>query len=209
MDRRERMSDQRLAMRALLGAFEGEIWTASPAIVVDEGFDANLLTVSAQPAIQAQVRAPTGQSWINAALPKCVDCPVIFAGGGGYVATMPIALGDEGLLVFADRCIDAWWQNGGPTQPQAELRMHDLSDGFFIPGVFSNPRAKQITGGASATEAQLRTLDAAVMARINATTKQAGLVAGASSLVVDGTANKCSVTAAAGLWVNGVMVTVP
>lgn len=64
---------------------------------------------------------------------------MVFPGGGGFELTFPLAAGDEGIVVFASRCIDAWWQQSG-VQPQAELRMHDLSDGMFIPGMFSQPR---------------------------------------------------------------------
>lgn len=164
MDRRERMRDALVAVRAALDGLEANIWTALPAVVVDEGFSASKLTVSAQPTIQAQIRAPTAQNWVSVALPKCVDCPVMFTGGGGFVLTFPIAVGDEGLLVFASRCIDAWWQNGGPTQLQAELRMHDLSDGFFIPtGGMSQPK---VPGGVSTTTCQLRSLDGSTYVEI-------------------------------------------
>jgi len=207
MDRRERIGSPFLMIKAALSGFQSGLWTALPATVAGIGFNANLMTVQAQPAVQAQVRTPSG-SWVNATLPLCVDCPVLFSGGGGYVGTFPLAAGDEGLLVFASRCIDAWWQSG-KVSPQAELRMHDLSDGFFVPLAFSNPNAAKVSGGASATEAQIRTYDGSVMARINAPLKQAGLVAAGSNLVVDGVANKVSVTAAGGLWVNGVMVNVP
>jgi len=43
--------------------------------------------------------------------------------------------------------MDAWWQSGGIQQP-IELRMHDLSDGFAIPGPRSQPRV--VTGISSA-----------------------------------------------------------
>lgn len=152
MDRRERINSPLAAVRAALRGHEAGVWTALPAIV--QSYDAAKVTVSAQPAIQAQVRTPGG-AWNNATLPLCVDCPVQFPGGGGFVLTFPIAAGDEGLLVFASRCIDAWWQSG-KVSPQAELRMHDLSDGFFFPQVFSNPRAPS---GMSTTAAQLRSLD--------------------------------------------------
>ncbi len=207
MDRRERTNSPLLAIKVALDGLQSKIWTALPAEVAGTGFNSTAVTVQAQSTVQAQVRTPSG-SWVNATLPLCVDCPVIFGGGGGYVGTYPLAVGDEGLLVFASRCIDAWWQNGG-VNPQAELRMHDLSDGFFIPLAFSQPSAANLSGGASAIEAQMRSYDGTVMARLNKTTKQAGLVAAGASLVVDGTANKVSIVATAGLWVNGVMVTVP
>ncbi len=36
-------------------------------------------------------------------------------------------------------CIDSWWELGG-IQNQQEKRRHDLSDGFAILGVWSQPR---------------------------------------------------------------------
>jgi hypothetical protein len=137
MDRRERLQHGHFAsLRAQLTGWQAGIWTALPAIV--ESFDATAVTVVAQPTIQAQVRDQSG-SWNNVTLPLCGDCPVVFPGGGGYGLTFPLEQGDEGLLVFASRCIDAWWAYG-EVQPQQVFRMHDLSDGFFLPGVFSQPR---------------------------------------------------------------------
>lgn len=154
MDRRERNPSLLVAIRAALEGFQATVWTALPAFV--DSFNAARQTVSAQPTIQAQYRAPTGETWQNTTLPLCVDCPVLFPGGGGFTLTFPIAAGDEGLLVFSSRCIDQWWQSGG-VQPQAELRMHDLSDGFFIPtGGMSNAK---VPGGISTTTTQLRSVD--------------------------------------------------
>lgn len=143
------MGDLEVAIRAALGGFQANLWTALPGII--HSFNAAALTVEAQPSIQAQQRLPNG-TWQTVNLPLCVDCPVIFPGGGGFYLTAPLASGDEGLIVFASRCIDAWWQQGG-VQTQAELRMHDLSDGFFIPGAFSQPR---VLPSVSTTSAQLR-----------------------------------------------------
>ena len=50
--------------------------------------------------------------------------------------------GDECLVIFSERCIDAWWALGG-VQPLAELRAHDYSDGFAILGVRSRARPMQ------------------------------------------------------------------
>lgn len=66
--------------------------------------------------------------------------------------TLPVAIGDEVLIVFSSRCIDAWWQSGGIQLPM-EIRMHDLSDGFAIPGPKSLPNVYPTI---STTGAQLR-----------------------------------------------------
>jgi Phage protein Gp138 N-terminal domain len=142
-----------LAVRAALDGHQAGVWTALPAFV--QSFNAAHLTVECQPTIQPQVRQPDG-TWIDVTLPLCVDCPVMFPGGGGFVLTFPLVAGNEGLLVFASRCIDSWWQNGG-VQKQAEIRMHDLSDGFFIPtGGMSNAK---VPGNVSTTSTQLRSSD--------------------------------------------------
>lgn len=142
-----------LAIQEALDARQANIWTSLPAMV--QSFNPTKGTVEAQPTIQVQLRQPDG-TWIDTTLPLCVDCPVGFMGGGGFVQTFPIAAKDEGVLVFSSRCLDLWWQNGG-IQKQAELRMHDLSDGFFWPtGGMSLPN---VATNISTTGAQWRSKD--------------------------------------------------
>lgn len=166
MDRNERIPTNKfnalyLALKAALGDKQANIWTALPATV--NSFNGGKITVSAQPTIQAQVWQPNG-TWVDTTMPLCLDCPVMYPGGGGFVFTFPLSKGDEGLLVFSSRCIDAWWQSGG-VQKQAELRMHDLSDGFFFPtGGLSQPNIPQ---NVSANTAQMRTKDGASYVDLN------------------------------------------
>lgn len=81
-----------------------------------------------------------------------VDVPIVIPRAGGYALTLPIQAGDECLVVFGDMCMDGWWQSGG-VQNQVECRRHDLSDGFAIIGVWSQPR---VIPGYSTGSAQLR-----------------------------------------------------
>ncbi|MDE1905304.1 MAG: hypothetical protein KGH75_02480 [Rhodospirillales bacterium] len=151
MDPRERFSDPGESLRlAVQGALAG-VQTAIPGIV--QSFNATQCTAVVQPAIQAIVTGPTGSA-VAVNLPLLLDCPVAFPGGGGCTLTFPLAAGDEVLVIFGSRCIDAWWQSGG-VQPQAEFRMHDLSDGFVIPRVRSLPHGITI----STARAQLRSDD--------------------------------------------------
>lgn len=149
MDRRERTNDRTEALRAMLDGFRATLWTALPFIV--ESYDAEKMIVSVQPSIQGKQLLQDGtlQDVTITILP---DVPVFFPGGGGFTFTFPIAKGDEGLVVFSSRCIDAWWQSGG-VQPQAELRMHDLSDGFAFIGFRSQAR---LLSDVSTDTAQLR-----------------------------------------------------
>lgn len=137
MDQRERSADQEEMIRLALKAMQSRIWTALPGIV--EKFDADRMTVDVQPTINGVARAQDGSTF-DLQMPVIPDCPVMFQGGGGATFTFPIAAGDECLLIFASRCIDSWWGQGG-VQGQDELRMHNLSDGFAIVGLRSLPRA--------------------------------------------------------------------
>lgn len=153
MEQRERLNDPEEAVRTALDGFQARVWTALPAIL--QSFDATTMTASVQPSIQGKLKNIATGAFRDVNLPLCTECPVIFPGGGGFVLTFPLLLGDEGLLVFASRCIDAWHQNGG-VQTQAEFRMHDLSDGFFIPNVFSVPK---VPASISTHSVQLRSND--------------------------------------------------
>ena len=153
MLRQERIEDPQEALRLSLLGFQAEIWTALPGML--DSFDATKMTCVVQPTTQGVWRLKDGSSKI-VTLPLCLDVPVCFPGGGGYTLTFPLKKNDEGLIVFASRCIDAWWQNGG-VQPLPELRMHDLSDGFFFPGVRNKTR---VLSNLSTTSVQLRADDA-------------------------------------------------
>lgn len=149
MDRTQLLDDQETAIRTALQGWQANMWTAFPAIV--ESVDLAAMTLTAQPAIQGVVtNAQDEDSYVN--LPLLVDVPICFPNGGGFMLTFPIVKGDEVLIVLASRCIDAWWQLGG-TQIPMEARMHDLSDGFAIPGPRSTPR---VLAGISSTATQLR-----------------------------------------------------
>jgi hypothetical protein len=164
MDRRERFENAQEALIAALGGWQSELWTALPGHVVS--FDPTKKTCVVQPGLKVKVTGPLSipltpgadptylgigeTAW--AQLPTLVDCPVYFPSGGGFTLTFPVNAGDECLVVFASRCIDAWWQSGG-IQQQALLRMHDLSDGFVFVGFNSVPN---VQGSISTSSVQLR-----------------------------------------------------
>jgi len=137
VDRRERYQNEEETLRIAMGALQSRLWTALPAIV--QGYNAAKMTVEVLPTINARVRNPDG-TFSSLAMPKLLDCPVLWQGGGGATLTFPISVGDECLVVFASRCIDAWWSSGRVLDPP-EIRMHNLSDGFAIVGLRSLPRA--------------------------------------------------------------------
>ncbi len=123
-----------------------------PGIV--QSFDPATCTCTIQPAIAGQGVDENGKIQ-SAPLPMLTDVPVIFPRGGGCTITFPVKAGDECLVIFSDRCIDFWWQNGGVQEP-VDPRQHDLSDAFAIVGPQS--QAQKISG-ISTTSVQVRTDD--------------------------------------------------
>ncbi|ELY5903306.1 TPA: Gp138 family membrane-puncturing spike protein [Klebsiella pneumoniae] len=128
-----------------------------------QSFDPEAVTAVIQPAIKGVEHDASGAE-VSVNLPLLVDVPVIFPRGGGCTLTFPVSAGDECLVIFADRCIDFWWQSGGIQEP-VDGRMHDLSDAFCIVGPQS--QAKKI-GGISTTAAQLRTDDGSAIIELAA-----------------------------------------
>src|SRR5665213_1651430 len=149
MDRNQLLNDTETSIRYALDGRQSNLWTAMPAIV--QSVNLTAMTLECQPAIQGVVSNPDGSTTL-VNLPLLVDVPICFPSAGGFSLTFPIAQGDEVLVIIASRCIDAWWQQGG-VQPPIENRMHDLSDGFALPGPRSQPR---VISTISSSNVQLR-----------------------------------------------------
>ena len=160
MNIEERLDDPLVPVNAALRSTQAKLWTSLPGII--QSFDPVAMTCVVQPAIQVFVTQDDG-SMVLTELPLLLDCPVQFPAGGGCTLTFPVKPRDECLVVFASRCIDSWWQSGG-IQAQAELRMHDLSDGFALLGFRSQPR---VISGISGSAAQLRSDDGQAFVEIN------------------------------------------
>ena len=137
-----------------------------------QSFDPDAVTAVVQPAIKGAEQDESGAE-VSVNLPLLVDVPVVFPRGGGCTLTFPVREGDECLVIFADRCIDFWWQSGGIQEP-VDRRMHDLSDAFCIVGPQS--QAKKISG-ISTSAAQFRSDDGSTYLEIDPTTKKMKLVA--------------------------------
>jgi hypothetical protein len=135
---------------------------AMPGII--QSFDATEQTVTVQCAIREKINMDGNLSWQD--IPLLLDVPIIFPRAGNYILTMPIQAGDECLVVFGDSCMDAWWQSGG-VQNQIDCRRHDLSDGYAIVGLYSQPRR---IANYSTNTAQLRNLSGSAYVELDGTT---------------------------------------
>lgn len=173
MDRRERFAREEEALRLAMAGQRAGLWTALPGIFQSFNTDKpDTITATIQPAIQGVLQQQDG-AYIAVNLPLLVDVPVCFPHGGGCSLTFPIAIGDECLVIFSSRCIDAWWQSGGYQNLPMEPRMHDLSDGFAIPGPYSQ---KKKISNISTSAVQLRTDDAQTFIELNPTTHELNAV---------------------------------
>lgn len=149
MDRRGLLNEPEETNLLMLDGRQATMWTALPCIV--QSVNLAKMTIVAQPTIQGVTYDENNNAtYVN--LPVLADVPICFPSAGGFMITFPIVQGDEVLVIFASRCIDAWWQLSGIQVP-LEMRMHDLSDGFAIPGPKSVPN---VFPSISATDLQLR-----------------------------------------------------
>ncbi|EPO8143915.1 Gp138 family membrane-puncturing spike protein [Enterobacter kobei] len=139
---------------------KNQIRVALPGIV--QSFDPDTVTAVVQPAIRS-VETDNDGNRITKNYPLLVDVPVVFPRGGGCTLTFPVKAGDECLVIFADRCIDFWWQNGGVQEP-VDDRVHDLSDAFCIVGPQS--QAQKISG-ISGSAVELRSDDGETKLSLN------------------------------------------
>jgi hypothetical protein len=168
MDYRERFADPEELQRLAMEAHQSGVWTALPGIIVS--FNPANATAVVQPAIKATVASP---DFTTKQVPRalCADVPVVFPHGGGFHLTFPVSPGDECLLIFSARCIDAWWQSGG-VQAAAHPRMHSLSDAFAILGPLSRPN---VPGGSAPMPLVKERAAGALEAHASAHTSGAGI----------------------------------
>jgi hypothetical protein len=127
------LCDLRVALPCIVQSFDPVKQTVSVTPAIYEKI--NVTTNGVPVATDVAIGAPIGSNQDG----LITDIPIIAMRAGGFSITFPIQQGDECLVIFADMCIDAWWQNGGTQNTQLDKRRHDLSDGFAIIGPWSQP----------------------------------------------------------------------
>ena len=108
------------------------VGTSIPGHVV--AFDPKTQTAQVQIGIK---RVEVGGKQVD--IPPLIQSPVHIY-GGDFAVEIEIKKGDEGLIIFSQRCIDEWLNSGGVANNPI-VRFHDFSDSLFIPGFRSNPSA--------------------------------------------------------------------
>lgn len=102
-----------------------DLHTCTPGII--QSFDTQTKRAKIQPAI---TRVLVNGNLI--AMPKLINCPLGIMRFNGFAITVPVKSGDECMIHFTERSLDAWIQFGdvrGPT----DIRIHHESDAYFLP----------------------------------------------------------------------------
>ena len=83
--------------------------------------------VDVDPQIQLMRRTGGGVD-----LGRLNEVPIGHFKAGGFIVTLPVEVGTEGLVFFSDRSLDVWKSTGRKAPPDT-LRTHDISDAVFVP----------------------------------------------------------------------------
>ena len=111
-----------------------DIHTAHPAKVI--GFDGKKRTVDVILGVKRDMRG------FSQPVSFLTELPICYPSSGDFGMTWPMRLNDTGLVVFCESSIDQWLADttGEPVNPR-NIRMHDYTDGIFIPNVLQDGRA--------------------------------------------------------------------
>ena len=129
------MTTRNTTLQDLLTRFResllADLHTSLPGKVVK--YDSTTQKADVQPLIKERYTDESGAQQ-SRELPVIPSVPVQFPGAGGYRITFPVAVGDTGLIMFAEASLDKWLVSGGTVEP-ADERRHDLTDAVFLPGL--------------------------------------------------------------------------
>ncbi len=73
---------------------------------------------------------------------QLINCPFFVLQGANAGVIMPSPVGCDCIVLFNDRDIDNWWINGSENIP-ATNRLHSLSDGIALIGIYSKGKLPQ------------------------------------------------------------------
>ena len=104
-----------------------------PAVVTR--FDASQQQADCKPLIRDFHRDEDG-ALVAASVPVVPSVPVVFLTAGGFTFTAPIVANETtGLLLFADRSLDAWLAGQGQEVDPGFYTRSNLADAVFLPGL--------------------------------------------------------------------------
>jgi hypothetical protein len=124
---------------AIWGEIEGKLHTSIPGIV--SKYDPSKPSVEVQPAVK--------KIWYDGtelSLPIIVSVPIVFPRTKRFHLSYPIEKNDCVLLLFTERSIEEYIQNGTEVTP-TNTRIYSMTDAVAIPGFFGFGKGSQISDG--------------------------------------------------------------
>jgi len=114
-----------------------------------ETYDSSLQKATIQPLFSISYK---GNPTVDYDLPIITEVPVRWdsSNDGNAYIHLPLKPGDLGMLIFSDRALDNYLSavpdNNNKIQPKrpTKTRFHDLTDGWFIPGILPFSKALNI-----------------------------------------------------------------
>jgi hypothetical protein len=134
-----RSPDLTEVMRVVMDEAQDEMFVSLPGVVVK--YNPAQQKADVKPLLQKNFLNDDGTEGLDD-LPVLPEVPIQFPRGGGYYLSFPLVPGDNVLLVFVDKSIDAYMAGDGkkPVDP-VDLRNHDISDAVAFPCMFPFSRA--------------------------------------------------------------------
>jgi len=142
------LADLEEVIKTAIQAALKETHTALPCQVIS--FNAAKQTVDVQPAIKRIF-----SDGDEVLIPQITGVRIGYQRVNDFAITFPITKGDEGVLIFNERSIEAWRQSGDLLAPN-DTRTHDYSDALFLPMMYSDPK---VISSVSGTDLEIRTSD--------------------------------------------------
>lgn len=135
-------------LQSFFDAQTADLHTMMPGKIVS--YDPATQSASVAPAFMRVYKATPDQP---VAYPTLTGVPVHQLTAGGAWVKLPIAAGDNCILVFAERALDQWIKAGGQADP-IETRRFNLNDAVAIVGFNPEGEALAPLGAASSLELQ-------------------------------------------------------
>lgn len=127
----ERTPDLGQVLRDALDTRLASMYVMRPGRI--EKFDASTGLASVKPLLKEMRELDSGEVEV-VSVPVVPSVPVFCFGGGDYMDTAPVAVGDTCLLLYSDRSLDIWKEQGGEVDP-VDPRRHDQTDAVALVGL--------------------------------------------------------------------------
>ena len=136
-----RLGNDASELKEIIDRALARINTCIPGVI--DSFDGETQTATVIPAISMKTFIENEEGVLD--FPPIINAPLVFpfASTAGFALTLPIQRGDPCIILFSQRSIDNWHDNGGiqPSEEGVSARHHDLTDALVfmaaspIPGV--------------------------------------------------------------------------